>query len=189
MDQRNHLIETFLDYNSQINLSAIRDVDGVYHKHILDSLELTKKFPLQSGKYLADIGTGWGFPLLPLSVTYPEVQCTGIDARKKKTIAVQSMADDLALDNITMLWSRIEDVQKQFDYVTARAVGYADKIIPRSVPMVRKNGYLILYKQFTPEEDNLIFSLAEQYKLSLEQLHHYKLSGDDTQRIIYIFQK
>jgi 16S rRNA G527 N7-methylase RsmG len=55
---RQKLIETFLDYNSKINLSAIRDADGVYHKHILDSLELTTVLSLESGKTLADVGTG-----------------------------------------------------------------------------------------------------------------------------------
>lgn len=186
---RKNLIETFLDYNSKINLSAIRDANGVYHKHILDSLELTKVLSLESGKTLADVGTGWGFPLLPLAITYPEIQCTGIDARKKKTLAVQSMADDLGLHNITMLWSRIEDIKEKFDYVTSRAVSYADKVIPRSIPLVRKWGYLILYKQLTPEEDNIIFLLAEKYKLSLEHLHHYKLEGDEVQRVIYVFKK
>lgn len=186
---RKNLIETFLDYNNKINLSAIRNADGVYHKHILDSLELTKALSLESWKTLADIGTGWGFPLLPLAITYPEVYCTGIDARKKKTLAVQAIADNLGLDNIAMIRSRIEEVKDQFDYVTSRAVGYANKIIPRSIPLVRKWGYLILYKQLTPEEDKLIFSLAERYKLSLEHLHHYKLEDDEVQRVIYVFKK
>lgn len=186
---RTKLIETFLEYNSKINLSAIRDADGVYHKHILDSLEINNCIKLEAGKTLADLGTGWGFPLLPIAMTNPDLKCTGIDARKKKTIAVQDMANALGVTNIRTLWSRAEDVTEKYDYVTSRAVWYADKLFPRSVPLLKKWGYLILYKQLTPEEDELIFALAEHHKLWFEKMHHYKLEGDDVQRVIYMFKR
>lgn len=88
---RTDMIDLFLDRNSKINLSAIRDADGVWEKHILDSLELTTRIDVDDGLQALDLGTGGGFPLLPLATVYPNVQWTGIDARKKKVEAVNQM--------------------------------------------------------------------------------------------------
>lgn len=82
------LIEVFLAKNGQINLSAIRDAEGVYVKHILDSLELMKIFSFTAGQVACDLGTGGGFPLLPLAIESPEVRFVGMDARKKKIDAI-----------------------------------------------------------------------------------------------------
>lgn len=187
--KRKPLIDTFVERNSKLNLSAIRDVDSIYTKHILDSIELNKKITLTPGSTLADVGTGWWFPLLPLAMTNPEVRCTGIDTRKKKTIAVQAMADELELKNVWVVWSRVEEVKQRFDYVTARAVWYADKIIPRCAPLVKKGWTLILYKVLSPEEEPVLIDLAEGKKLYLETMHYYKLFEEDIQRVIYIFTK
>ena len=86
-----NLINSFLKLNSQLNLSSIREYDGVYQKHILDSLELEKVLPLAANRTVCDIGTWWGFPLLPLAMSYPQVHFIGIDARKKKVEAVNQL--------------------------------------------------------------------------------------------------
>ena len=111
------LIDVFLEKNSQINLSAIRDVEGVYVKHVLDSLELLKIFSFDSGQVVCDLGTGWGFPLLPLAIESPEVRFVGMDARKKKIDAIASMVESLKLqaasddflENVDLVWSRVEE--------------------------------------------------------------------------------
>ena len=92
---RTSLITKFLERNDRLNLSAIRTADGVMTKHILDSIELTKVIPLINGKTLLDVGTGGGFPLLPLAMLYPCVACTGLDATKKKCVAVQTIANEI----------------------------------------------------------------------------------------------
>lgn len=74
--QRQQLIDVFLEKNTHLNLSAIRDAEGVRNKHILDSLELTKIVNFPTGTSCLDVGTGGGFPLLPLAITYPEVRFT-----------------------------------------------------------------------------------------------------------------
>lgn len=96
---RQPMIGCFLDRNSKINLSAIRDADGIREKHILDSLELTELIDLEAGLHALDLGTGGGFPLLPLATVYPDVQRTGIDARRKKVDVVNSMIASLGLTN------------------------------------------------------------------------------------------
>lgn len=88
-----------------------------------------------------------------------------------------------------MLRSRAEDVKQRYDYVTARAVGFADKIIPRCAPLVKKWGKLILYKLLSSEEEPILLELADGKGLELDTMHYYKLFEDDIQRVIYIFDK
>ena len=93
--ERIPLIDLFLERNSKINLSAIRDTDGVREKHILDTLELTHLVEIEDGMTCLDLGTGGGFPLLPLAMAYPHISFTGIDARKKKVDVVSQMITSL----------------------------------------------------------------------------------------------
>ena len=138
---------------------------------------------------LLDLWTWWGFPLLPLAITYPDIHCIWLDARKKKCHAITEMVKTLWLENVITARSRAEEYDVQVDIVTSRAVTYADKLIHRSLPLIKPGGYLIMYKLFTPEEDNTILSLIKQHKLTLKKLHHYQLPNDKTQRVIYILQK
>lgn len=99
MNERKPLIELFLEINSQLNLSAIRDEEGVYTKHIMDSLELTQVLDLSQYGTLCDVGTGGGFPLLTLSKYKNDnsfqLQLTGLDARRKKIDAINQMIEKL----------------------------------------------------------------------------------------------
>jgi 16S rRNA (guanine527-N7)-methyltransferase len=135
------------------------------------------------------LGTWGGFPLLPLAISHPDLPCTGIDARRKKTLAVQSIAEQLWLNNVSTIRSRAEQMTTKYDYVTARAVWYADRILPRAHRITRHGGYIILYKLFTPEEEDDLFTLAHGLQLQTHLINPYKLPDDDTQRVIYIFSK
>ena len=73
--------------------------------------------------------------------------------------------------------------------ITTRAVGYADKLFLRAVPLLKKGGYLCLYKLLTTQEDDVILGQVRLYNLTLSCLHHYTLPGDETQRVIYVMQK
>ena len=144
--QRKRLIDEFISINSHTNLSAIRDLDGIWIKHIQDSLEINKAFILQPGSTLCDVGTGGGFPLLPIAITHPEIQCIGIDSTKKKIDAINEMIAKLKIPNAKAIRTRAEDVKGEFfpdampgfDYVTARAVGYIDKLLPQIHHLVKK---------------------------------------------------
>lgn len=198
--QRHPLIHTFIQQNSQINLSAIRKPDDIYNKHILDSLELckvidiptllkTQQYSSTKNPFVLDLWTWWWFPLLPLALTYPKIPFVWLDARKKKCHAINSMIAELGIKNVSTHRGRAEDYSKQATIVTARAVAYADKLISRALPVIKPWGYLILYKLFTIAEDNTILSLMRQYTLRLHKLHHYHLPNDETQRVLYIFEK
>jgi 16S rRNA (guanine527-N7)-methyltransferase len=133
------LIDVFLAKNGELNLSAIRDADGVFVKHIQDSLELLKIIQIPDDVLVVDVGTGGGFPLLPLAMSCPKVQFTGIDARRKKVVAINDMLDVLHISNAQAVWVRVEDYAlAKADIVTARAVAHVDVLLPWILQVVRK---------------------------------------------------
>jgi len=194
--QRKSLIDQFISINSHTNLSAIRDPEGIQVKHIQDSLEINKVLILKPGLTLCDVGTGWWFPLLPIAIHNPELQCTGIDSTRKKIDAINEMITNLKIPNAKALRTRAEDHNRQpapssagYDYVTARAVGYIDKLLPQVHHLVKKWGRLILYKQFTPEEGQDIVHFGKRYRFVVQKKHKYQLFEGDIQRIIYVLKK
>ena len=193
MQPRQQFIDLFLEINSQINLSAIRDAEWVYTKHILDSLELTKILNLDDYTTLCDVGTGGGFPLLALSRYNQEnnfrIKLYGIDARRKKIDAINSMIQTLWLPDTKAIWARAEDHYSQYDIVTARAVAYADKIIPRCLPLCKKWGLICLYKELKPEERDEIMIQCKKNNLTIVQEHRYRLFEWDIERVIYVLKK
>ena len=184
------LIHAFLEKNKQINLSAIRDEDWVRVKHIQDSLELEKIVGWKEWMKIADIWTGWGFPLIPLAISHPECNFVWIDSVRKKTIAVWEMLDELGVKNVEMRRTRIEDIKNQtFDLVTARAVAYSDKLLNRATPLVKKWWRIALMKQVNDEEKKVLLNTAKKKNLVLEKEYNYKLFDWDIERVIYILSK
>ena len=188
--ERDKLIHAFLEKNKQINLSAIRDEEWVRMKHIQDSLELEKIIEWKEWMKIADIGTGGGFPLMPLAISLPECDFVWIDSVRKKTIAVWEILDELGVKNVEMMRTRIEEVKNQtFDLVTARAVAYSDKLLNRATPLVKKWGRIALMKQVNGEEKEVLLNEAKKRKLVLETEHKYQLFDGDIQRIVYVLKK
>lgn len=188
-EKREKLINLFIERNNKINLSAIRDPQNIYIKHILDSLTLNDIFRFHKDSRVIDIGTWWGFPLLPLSITNPWVAFTWLDSVNKKLKAIENIASSLDLQNIEFVWARAEQHKQQYDYLTARAVGYIDVLFKISYHLVKKWWYFIFYKMFSEEEDKAITKLCRQKKIIIKKTHKYKLFEDDIQRIIYILKK
>ena len=187
---RNKLIQTFLEKNKQINLSAIRDEEWVRVKHIQDSLELEKIVDWKEWMRIADIWTGGWFPLMPLAISHPECNFVGIDSVRKKTVAVWEILDELGVKNVEMMRTRIEDIKNQtFDLVTARAVAYSDKLLNRATPLVKKWWRIALMKQVNDEEKKVLQNVTKKKKLVLEKEYIYKLFEWDIDRVIYILKK
>ncbi len=179
-----------MEKNKQINLSAIRDEEWVKVKHIQDSLELEKIINWKEWMRIADIWTGWGFPLMPLAISHPECNFVWIDSVRKKTIAVWEILDELEVKNVEMMRTRIEELKNQtFDLVTARAVAYSDKLLNRATPLVKKWWRIALMKQVNDEEKIVLLNIANQKNLVLEKEYNYKLFEWDIDRVIYILRK
>ena len=187
---RDKLIQTFLEKNKQINLSAIRDEEWVRVKHIQDSLELEKIVDWKEWMRIADIWTGWGFPLMPLAISHPECNFVWIDSVRKKTIAVWEILDELGVKNVEMMRTRIEDIKNQtFDLVTARAVAYSDKLLNWATPMIKKWWRIALMKQVKEKKKKVLQNVTKKKKLVLEKEYIYKVFEWDIDRVIYILRK
>lgn len=151
------LYTLFTDFNSQINLSAIRDERGIWEKHFLDSLLVTKFFNLE-GKKILDIGSGGGFPALLFPIFYENVEVVALDSVGKKMKVVQQMADSLDL-NVKTVHGRIEDFgqnsefREQFDIVTARALAPWTVLLEYALPFVKVHGKFIAYQGPSIEKD------------------------------------
>lgn len=159
-------------------------------KHIQDSLELKNTWVFKDWMEVADVWTGGWFPLMPLAISYPNIQFTGIDSVKKKTVAVNEMLDALWVKNAKVIWTRIEEYkEKQFDIVTARAVAYSDKLIKWAYPLLKKWWYFLFMKQNIQEERELLLKLCKKYHLSLKSEIKYQLYEWDIDRIIYVIEK
>lgn len=188
--KREQLIRVFLEKNSQINLSAIRDEEGVYMKHILDALEVQKVFDFKEGQEVCDVGTWGGFPLMPLAIEYPNVNFTGMDCVRKKLDAIWDMAKQLDINNIELLWKRAEECKdRQFDVITARSVAYVDKLLPWTKHLLKQGGCWILFKQVDEQERQDLLQLCWSMNLKLEKRHTYTLFKWDIERVIYVIRR
>ena len=123
------------EWNEKINVISRKDIDELYVRHILHSLALAKIIRFQPGTKLIDVGTGGGFPGIPLAILFPECHFTLIDSIGKKIRVVQEVAGHLKLSNVKAQQDRIQEIKTRYDFVISRAV----TAFPEFVSMVRKN--------------------------------------------------
>lgn len=138
--------EYLIEWNEKINLTSIVDHDGVYLKHFYDSLSLNKVL-IPDGSTICDIGAGAGFPSIPLLICRPSLHVTIVDSLQKRIHFLEGLVKKLELNNVTLIWGRAEEVKnKQFDFVTARAVARLNILDELCLPLVKKGGYFIAMK-------------------------------------------
>ena len=128
----NEYKKAFLEENSKINLMSKNDEKVLYEKHIYDSLAIKLLFNKLDTlpNTILDIGTGGGFPSIPIAIEYPEISVTGIDSIQKKVNAITNIAQKLELKNIKFIRDRVENLKgKEFDMITSRAVAQTSQLI------------------------------------------------------------
>ena len=171
--------ELFLAKNSVLNLISKNDEKMLEEKHIFDSLSIKLFFDKYGTdfKTLLDVGTGGGFPALPIAIEYPTLQVTGIDSINKKINAISDIAKDLNLNNFSTICDRVENIKdKKFDLITSRAVAKLDLIIKYALPLLNKKGYLIVYKSKLAEQEiQEATQTLKKYKAKVIDILEYKL--------------
>ena len=133
LDQFGRLGSLYEEWNSQINVISRKDIEQLYERHVLHSLAIAKVIRFKPGTTILDVGTGGGFPGIPLAILFPETSFMLIDSIGKKIKVVSEVASALNLSNVNAQHIRVEEVQQKFDFVVSRAV----TAFPRFVSMVK----------------------------------------------------
>ena len=131
------------DWNSKINVISRKDMDGLYEKHVLHSLSIAAVFDFPAGAQVIDIGTGGGFPGVPLAIFFPEVQFHLVDSIGKKLKVVEAVKEAIALPNLTTQHTRAEEIKnRKFDFAVSRAVAPLKDLWAWSKPLLKKGSFL-----------------------------------------------
>ena len=184
-------LKIFIEKNSQINLSAIRDADWIIEKHFIDSIMLNVFVELEWK--VADMWTGWRFPLIPLAIINTEVKFTWIDSVWKKLKAIDEFVEQLGLNNVTTLNGRAEEIwqnldyREQFDYVTSRATAYFPTLLEYVIPLLKVGWIFAAYKLDDKEELKSAKKALHKLWAKILKVKNYSLWWQD--RTIVLIEK
>lgn len=174
-------IDVFLDQNSKLNLISKNDEKYLWEKHIFDSLAIEKFFEkyfneFPNGVTLLDIGTGGGFPSVPIALKYKNIEVYGLDSIRKKINAIENMKAELDIKNLHTICDRAENIKDKFDIITSRAVAKLDKIANYALPLLKNGGYFVAYKSIkTQEEINDAKNILKKNKAEIIDVIEYNL--------------
>lgn len=187
------LYELQEEYNRHTNITRINNKEDYYNKHIFDSLSLVKL--LSQNSTLIDIGSGAGYPGIPLAIERPDIKVTLNDATKKKTIYLESTTKALRLKNIQAIKARAEELgqnknyREKFDSGTARAVADISILLELISPLIKVGGHIFLMKSKNYQEELGRAEHAQnELHVRLNRIETYYLN-DGTERVILVFKK
>lgn len=163
----------YTDWNEKINVISRKDIQNLYLHHVLHSMSIGKVLPFTDGTTLLDVGTGGGFPTIPLAILFPECQFTAIDSIGKKIKVLSSVAESIGLKNVTAKHLRVQEEKGKYDFVISRAVMPLGDLIKLSRKNVSKeqhnalpNGLICLKGGELSAEIHPYRHSATQYSLS-----------------------
>jgi 16S rRNA (guanine527-N7)-methyltransferase len=169
--QFEQLAALYSDWNAKINVISRKDIDALYTNHVLHSLAIAKVQAFVPGSTILDVGTGGGFPGIPLAILFPETQFHLIDVIQKKIKVVQAVADALGLQNVKAEQLRAENVKGTYDFIVSRAVtnmpdfvAWVKTKIAKTQKHERKNGILYL-KGGDLTAELALFPSAQEYAI------------------------
>lgn len=156
IEQYKALEKLYKEWNEKINVISRKDIDSLYERHVLHSLAIAAAFDFPAGINIIDIGTGGGFPGVPLAIFFPEIHFHLVDSIGKKLKIVNAIAEEIELTNITTQHTRAEDIKnRKFDFAVSRAVAPLKDLWRWSKPLLKATNYKL---QVTNEEKMLIKS-------------------------------
>lgn len=173
INQFEALYDLYTDWNSKINVISRKDIENLYEHHVLHSLAIAKIINFRPDSSVLDVGTGGGFPGIPLAILFPEVQFTLIDSIGKKIKVGTEVAQAIGLKNITLKHERVQEEKAKFDFVVSRAVmplGDMIKLVKKNISKEGKNALpngLICLKGGELQHEILPFkNIADTFEIS-----------------------
>ncbi|QLG44347.1 16S rRNA (guanine(527)-N(7))-methyltransferase RsmG [Costertonia aggregata] len=190
-EQFQQLEELYKDWNLKINVVSRKDIDELYLRHVLHSLGIAKIQQFKPNTSVLDVGTGGGFPGVPLAILFPRTQFTLVDSIGKKIKVVTEVVEGLGLTNVIAINGRVETVEQQFDFIVSRAVA----VMPTFVRWIkgkikkesiheRRNGILYL-KGGDLTEELADYSTVQTFDLT----DYFEESFFETKKVVYLPMK
>lgn len=188
-DQFGKLDELYRDWNEKINVISRKDVDNLYVNHVLHSLGIAKVQSFKPGAAILDVGTGGGFPGIPLAILFPETHFHLVDSIGKKIKVVNAVADALGLKNVRGEQIRAEQIKGEYDFIVSRAVtrlkefyGWVHNKVKQESVHELDNGILYLKGGDLEEELNELRKPYALYNLS----DYFKEEFFETKKVVYV---
>lgn len=188
--------ERLIEKNKVMNLTAITEYEEVVDKHFVDSILLGSVKELSGKKRVIDVGTGAGFPGIPLKIVYPELEITLLDSLNKRVKFLDEVIEELGLTGIQAVHSRAEDLaqdaahRQQYDICVSRAVANLSTLSEYCIPFVKQGGYFISYKSTQIEEELKQAKKAVQVLGgTLEQVETVQIPGTTIERQFVMIRK
>lgn len=179
----------FAEWNEKVNLVSRKDMDHLFERHIVHSLAIAKVMPFSDGSKVLDIGTGGGFPGIPLAILFPKVEFTLVDSIGKKIMVVNDIALQLGLKNVKGINDRAENIKGSFDFIVSRAVSRLINFLPWTRAKISKiqrnklkNGILYLKGGDLKEELKEIKMKSKVFDIS----EIYDEEFFETKKVVYI---
>ena len=188
-NQFTSLYDCYKDWNEKINVISRKDIDNLYINHVLHSLGIAKVISFQPGSKILDVGTGGGFPGIPLAILFPETQFHLVDSIGKKIAVVKAVAEALGLKNVKAEQIRAEQIKDEYDFIVSRAVtrlkefyGWVHKKVKKKSVHDLYNGILYLKGGDLDEE---LAELKKPYQI-FELSDYFKEEFFETKKVVYV---
>ena len=182
-------LELIKNWNSKINLTSVTDDEGIVVKHFIDSLTVSEF--IDDGSTVLDIGTGAGFPAIPLALARDSLKITALDSREKRIFFINEVIRELGIKNVETVSARAGENRcslagKTFDCVVTRAVGDIKEVIELSLPYINKDGLIILMRG---KEGRFEWESYENFNFRLNLLKELTLPGTGFRRVVLLLSK
>ena len=188
LNQLEKFYKLLIEWNNKINLTRITEQEEVYLKHFYDSLTISKVIDLTKINTLCDVGTGAGFPGIPLKIIYPSLNITLIDALQKRVNYLNGIIKELNLQNIKAIHVRGEDLKEKYDVVTSRAVANIEKLLTYTMHLVNKDGVMIAMKGNIEEELNPQVEEKINKKYKITRIEKFQLPIESSNRSLIVIK-
>ncbi len=189
MQKFEQLLPLYQEWNEQINVISRKDMDAFYERHVLHSLAIVKLMKFMPQTDILDVGTGGGFPGIPLAIAFPEVNFLLVDSIGKKIKVVQDVIQRLELKNVRAKHERAEKIKGEFDFIVSRAVTRAERFVPWVQKKIKDksvngkpNGFLFLKGGNLYDEFSAFYRYFEIHPIK----KYYTESFFETKQIVYL---